>query len=94
MLVGAQRQRVLNDLVEVNQRARRLTLPRKGQELPDDACGALGFTENDVNAAARGVPTGLPESSPANAVPLATQASKAKADEVLTVVLPPMVTGE
>ena len=55
LLVGAQRQRLAHDLVEVDHRARRLPLARERQQVADDARGALGFAEDDVDAAPRRV---------------------------------------
>ena len=53
LLVGAQRQRLADDLVEVDHRARGLPLAGKRQQVADDARGALGFAEDDVDAAPR-----------------------------------------
>ena len=53
LLVGAQRQRLAHDLVEIDHRARRVALAREGQQVADDLRGALGFAEDGVEAAAR-----------------------------------------
>ena len=52
LLVGAQRERLAHDLVHVHHRARRLPLAREGQQVADDARGALGFAEDRLEAAA------------------------------------------
>ena len=52
LLVGAQRQRLAHDLVHVHHRARRLPLAREGQQVADDARGALGLAEDRLEAAA------------------------------------------
>ena len=52
LLVGAQRQRLAHDLVDVDHRARRLPLARERQQVADDARGALGFAEDGLEAAA------------------------------------------
>ena len=52
LLVGAQRQRLAHDLIDVDHRARRLALARERQQVADDARGALRFAENGLEAAA------------------------------------------
>ena len=52
LLVGAQRQRFAHDLIDVHHRARRLALAREGEQVADDARGALGFAEDRFEAAA------------------------------------------
>ena len=49
----AQRQRFADDLVQIDHRARGLPFPREGQQVADDARGALGFAEDDVESAPR-----------------------------------------
>ena len=53
LLVGAQRQRLAHDLVHVDHRARRLALAREGEQVADDARGALGFAEDGLEPAPR-----------------------------------------
>ena len=55
LLVGAQRERLAHDLVDVDHRARRLPLARERQQVADDARGALGFAEDGLEAAAHRV---------------------------------------
>ena len=52
LIVGAQRERFAHDLIHVDHRPRRLALAREGQQVADDAGGALGFAEDRVEAAA------------------------------------------
>ena len=52
LLVGAQRQRLAHDLIDVHHRARRLPLARERQQVADDARGALRFAEDGLEAAA------------------------------------------
>ena len=55
LLVGAQRQRLAHDLIEVDHRARALPLAREGQQLAHDLRGALGLVEDHIHAAPRAV---------------------------------------
>ena len=52
LLVRAQRQRFAHHLVDVDHRARRLPLAREGQQVADDARGALRLAEDRLEAAA------------------------------------------
>ena len=54
LLVCAERQRLAYDGVDIDHGARRLALAREGQEVADDAGGALGFAEDRFEAAADG----------------------------------------
>ena len=49
LLVGAPRQRLIHDLVEVDHRSRRPTLAREGQQVADDPRGAVGLAEDDID---------------------------------------------
>ena len=50
LVVRAQRQRLTHDVVDVDHGARRLPLAREGQQVANDAGGALGFVENCLEA--------------------------------------------
>ena len=52
LLVGPQRQRFTHDLVHIHHGARRLPFSGEGEQAADDACGALGLTQNRLDAAA------------------------------------------
>ena len=47
-------ERFAHHLVDVDHRARRVALAREGQQVADDARGALGLAEDGLDAAARG----------------------------------------
>ena len=49
----AQRERLAHDLIEVDHRARRVSLSRERQQVPDDLRRALGLAENRLEPAAR-----------------------------------------
>ncbi len=51
LLVGAEREGFAHHLVEVHHRARGLALPGKRQQVADDAGGAFGFAEDDLEPA-------------------------------------------
>ena len=51
LLVGAKRQRLAHDLVEVDHRARGLALAGERQQVADDAGGAFGLAEDDLETA-------------------------------------------
>ncbi len=59
LLVGAQRQRLLDDGVDVHHRARGVALAREREQVADDARRAVGLGEDHVEAAARLI-VGLP----------------------------------
>ena len=51
LFVGAQAERLADDVVEVDHRPRALPLAREGQQVADDAGGPLRFAEDHVEAA-------------------------------------------
>jgi hypothetical protein len=51
LLVGAQRQRLPNDLVHVDHRTGRVALAREREQVADDARGAFGFGKDGVEPA-------------------------------------------
>ena len=53
LLVGAQRQRFPDDLIEIDHRPRRVPLAREGQQVADDLGGALRLAEDRFEPAAR-----------------------------------------
>ena len=53
LLVGAQRERFAHHLVEVHHRARGLALAGEGQQVADDAGGAFGLAEDDLETLLR-----------------------------------------
>ena len=54
LLVGAERQRLAHDLVDVDHRASRLAFARKGEQVADDAGRALRLAENDFQSSPNG----------------------------------------
>ena len=54
LIVGAKRQRLAHDLIDVDHRPRRLTLPREGEQIADDARGPFGFAADGLEPAADG----------------------------------------
>ncbi len=46
LLVGAKRERFADHLVEINHRARRVTLPRERQQVANDLRGPLGLAQD------------------------------------------------
>ena len=68
LLVGAKRQRLAHDLVQIDRRARRVPLARERLQVADDARGALGGVVDGVEIAARLlVERGVPASRSAQA---------------------------
>ena len=55
LLVRAQGERFADHLVDVHQRARRLTLAGEGEEVAHEAGGALRFAEDRLEPAADGI---------------------------------------
>ena len=53
LFVGAQRERLADDVIEIDHRARGVTLAREGEEVAHDAGRALRLAEDDVQAAPR-----------------------------------------
>ena len=49
---AAQRQRLLDDLIDIDHRPRRLALARERQQVADDTRGAFRLAENHLDAAA------------------------------------------
>ena len=52
LVVGAQRERLAHDVVEIDHRAGRLAFAREGQQVADDARGPFGLGKDGVETAA------------------------------------------
>ena len=55
LFVRPQCKRFADDVIDVDHRARGLSLARERQQVADDACGALGFCEYHFDTAPRAV---------------------------------------